>query len=355
LIDLISTIKPRRMKSVVFFAVLASSADFSLFAHNGKASSALYSEQPNAPDQIGRSFLGGANNRGLTKSSVSRSSSKPSTSRQVQVVRQDTTLPVPLPPSSLSLLILISLYCFLEHTVHIQHQGRAVGAFPTDSRRKSRRESAFPVDSRRESRNDRCNTNLKPVSHKNYSNVQREYARRNEKGLSGQDVMVQGDSLKTWIFNSPIVDRVQVEVRTEGCPFEASVDLWQGPDNTPQKMRVYSENGEMRPFQVFVETPLAPNTIAIRNVGQMEFPMIAAVAADSITTQPSMADDMRTIQGGALHTFPFDPSLESIQVLLEIDGRPLSARIELLQGPNNNKQVIELYCEDGMDRPLLHC
>jgi len=216
------------------------------------------------------------------------------------------------------------------------NQGRAAGAFPMDE------------DYRR-----RVGRDLAP-----YGRSRRQYrgssSIRNEKQLIENEILVQGNTLKTWTFNSPVVERVMVDIGTEGRPFDAEVDLWQGPDNTPQKMRVYSENGELRPFQVLVETPRAPNTIAVRNVGQMEFPLIASVAAESgkAPMAANMWNNMRTIQGGALRTYPFDPQVDSVQILLTTDGRPLTARIELLQGPNNNKQVVELYCEDGMDRPF---
>ena len=146
---------------------------------------------------------------------------------------------------------------------------------------------------------------------------------------------------------------MQVVLTTEGRPLDADIDLWHGPDNTPNKMRVYVEDGSKRPFHAVIETPRGPNTVAVRNIGQLEFPMSAQVMPnpeDNAFNARGM--EGRVIQGGALKTFPFDPEVDSVQLLLKTDGRPLNARIELLQGPNNIKQVMELYIEDGMDRPF---
>merc|ERR1712176_265773 len=151
-------------------------------------------------------------------------------------------------------------------------------------------------------------------------------------------VIVQGGSLRTW--STPTAERLQVSMRTEGRPLNANIELWQGPDNTPQKLNIYIEDGDLRPLNAVIETPRGPNSVAIYNTGQLEFPFEACVEAD-----------MPDAVGLALSAL--EPgSLRTVQVILRTDGRPLNARIELLQGPNNQKQVMDVYTEDGMERPF---
>mmetsp|Transcript_5280 Transcript_5280/g.11664 ORF Transcript_5280/g.11664 Transcript_5280/m.11664 type:complete len:445 (-) Transcript_5280:91-1425(-) len=175
-------------------------------------------------------------------------------------------------------------------------------------------------------------------------------------------VRVEGDSLKTWSFLSPELERVRVTLETDGRPLDAEIDLWQGPDNTPYKVRAYVENAYTCPINFMVDTPGGANTIAVRNIGSMEFPFSANVTTSDIDgqlddpttmlTESSFLYTPRLVQGGAVRSFPFDSFVENVQIMLKSEGRPISARIEFLQGPNNVKQILEFYADDGLDRPL---
>ncbi|KAK7249611.1 hypothetical protein SO694_00004059 [Aureococcus anophagefferens] len=68
--------------------------------------------------------------------------------------------------------------------------------------------------------------------------------RESPKIAQGADstILVQGGSLRTWSYKSPLVN-------------------------------------QLRPFSCVIATPRGPNTVAIRNIGQMEFPIAAGVYA----------------------------------------------------------------------------
>eukprot|EP00560_Eucampia_antarctica_P008183 CAMPEP_0197825160 /NCGR_PEP_ID=MMETSP1437-20131217/2292_1 /TAXON_ID=49252 ORGANISM="Eucampia antarctica, Strain CCMP1452" /NCGR_SAMPLE_ID=MMETSP1437 /ASSEMBLY_ACC=CAM_ASM_001096 /LENGTH=266 /DNA_ID=CAMNT_0043425047 /DNA_START=196 /DNA_END=993 /DNA_ORIENTATION=+ len=176
-----------------------------------------------------------------------------------------------------------------------------------------------------------------------------------------ESIKVQGGTLRTCSFDQS-VDRVQVLLKTSGRPLNSKVVLWQGPDNAPQKIIVYLEEGNRHQFRAVIETPGASSAFAIYNTGSMEFPFDACLDPEVETTDGKTSDspslkmtqtsESRLVQGGSVYSTPFPPSVQSVEIMLNSDGRPMNARIELLQGPNNIKQFMEVYIEDGTERPF---
>jgi hypothetical protein len=174
--------------------------------------------------------------------------------------------------------------------------------------------------------------------------------------LGPEDKIEGGNTLRTWTM--PVTaENAQIMLKTDGRPMNARVEIWQGPDYTPYTMDIYLENGDVSPFKAILHFPKGTNTISIRNVAEYEFPLIASVAVEQGGELKEVQDeiqdkcDRRLIQGGAVTTIPVPNEIDSMQVLFNTEMRAHKANIEVLQGPNNLKQKIELFCSGG-NRPF---
>ena len=189
---------------------------------------------------------------------------------------------------------------------------------------------------------------------------------------------VQGGSLRTF---SGATDNVEINLGTNGRPMDATVEVWEGPGNTPVQMRAYGDDGAQRPINAVVGgtrrsaySP-TPKTVAIRNTGPMEFPISGAVAPAERPAIPlhslselsdaaielglvrpdeSYSRSSKVIQGDSHRTYGIDGIVDSVQVLITSDGYPVYARIEILQGPSCVRSGIELYTDNGAGRPILY-
>lgn len=180
-------------------------------------------------------------------------------------------------------------------------------------------------------------------------------------GRMGWDV-VQGGSLKTYSFDDYYGETVEIEVTSEESPVDSTITLWEGPNFSPVKIQAYSENGSTHPVtaQLFL-SPKDSSSIAVRNTGPITFPSysrVEGIGGDSeirrlcLMSQGTRGDGDEYVQGGSQSTFELPPMVERAQVLLKTEGRPLNARVEVLQGPNNNKMTIEVYSHDGIQSPV---
>ena len=164
-------------------------------------------------------------------------------------------------------------------------------------------------------------------------------------------IVVQGGSLRTWSHSHMI--EAQLTLKTEGLLMDSVVELWEGPNRAPIQLRVYSDDGHKRPFRAVFHGMKIPNTIAVRNIGQVEFPISAHATAHNVA-YPSQKclSSFQLIQGGSVRTYPFDYCVTNVEMVLKTNGRPFNCRVEIMQGSCDNKQVVELYSEDGYFRPL---
>lgn len=175
---------------------------------------------------------------------------------------------------------------------------------------------------------------------------------------STSTVRIQGTTLKTWDVSSPTTGRVQVSLKSEGRPIESRIELWTTPDYIPAKMRVYTMDGKKRPVNAVIETPKETNTVAVYNNADIEFPFDAAVVDTGLGKAMEVFADKtpKMVQGGGvIRSYTFGPEVDSVQVLLKTAGlgeRNMKAMIEVTEGPNQVKQIVELYTSSGYKNPF---
>lgn len=180
-------------------------------------------------------------------------------------------------------------------------------------------------------------------------------------------IRVQGGALKTWSFQN--TERLVVAMNSddesltswtnEGRLMYALISLCQGPDNTPVQLKIKSSKGVYRPFKGIIETPGSHCSLFIRNIGEVEFPITAGVAAqmeeDTTDLVPASVHDMSdpyVLLGGSVITYPLESAVKKVKVLLSTDGRPLNAKVELIMGPNAVRYEMDIYSEDGIKWPF---
>ena len=86
----------------------------------------------------------------------------------------------------------------------------------------------------------------------------------------GLVMQLSGGSLRTWGYDT-FVDQAQIVLGTNGRPMDAGVELWSGPDNTAVSMRVYGEDGQLRPIRgsIGLGGRGHSSSVAVRNTGPL--------------------------------------------------------------------------------------
>ena len=170
-------------------------------------------------------------------------------------------------------------------------------------------------------------------------------------------VRIEGNSLQTWSFSSGLTKRVQVSCKSIGRPIEASIELWQTPSYTPTKFKVECEDGSENIVHSIIELPEGhPVTVAVYNTEGQEFPMDVSVLDMSNVESPASTfpvEQAQYIEGNkSVKSYTFGYGVESVEILLQTKTRNMKAMIEILQGPKDDNEIIEVETDNASLHPF---
>jgi len=170
---------------------------------------------------------------------------------------------------------------------------------------------------------------------------------------------VEGQSRTTYDFRDTNQEDVQLALSSStGRPVKSQIELWVGPDWTPFSLKAYTEDGEKRPIQCIMGTRGKVAQVEIRNIAPYEF----ALDSEAMYAPPPLSNLRKEIpetsqgvyvEGGSVKQIPIEGDIGAVSVLLSTGTRQLNAQIEILTGPNNPKQIFEVFTNNGLLNSLL--
>ena len=180
------------------------------------------------------------------------------------------------------------------------------------------------------------------------------------------DIRIEGgQTLKT--FSIPAhAERVQYMLRSpNGRPVKAKVELWIGPIRCVHEMIYDCMDGKEFPLRAALKFKKLSPVLKVSTDSTFEFPLECGVwipSADESKKIDEAVDDAfygsplkEKVQGGstlddkggAIRTFKIDPTWDKTQIVVwskDAGKKSFKTNIEVLQGPNNAKQFINLRC-----------
>jgi hypothetical protein len=180
------------------------------------------------------------------------------------------------------------------------------------------------------------------------------------------DIRIEGgETLKTFAMPAT-AERVQYILKSPGGrPIKARVELWIGPIRCVHELIYDCMDGFTFPLKATLGFKKLAPVLKIASESSFEFPVLCGVfvpTPEETKVIKGVTDKMfssapykervqggSTIdnKGGAIRTFNIDPSWDKTQIMIssaDVGKKSFKTNIEILQGPNNAKQHLNLRC-----------